>query len=98
MSGLQLLDQQLNVSGNDFLGGLCLRAGGDGCDGNGILCGVCMTCSFGLCLGWLGIVLSINAERLLAKAEGSKCKERGITQPLEQSGKGRSAAQGCTER
>jgi hypothetical protein len=57
-----------------------------------------MTCSFWVCLGWLGIVFPTNAERHLAKAEGSKCKERGITQLLKQSGKGRSAAEGCTER
>ncbi len=37
---------------------------------------------------WLGIVFSINAERHLAKAEGSKCKERGITQPLKRERRG----------
>jgi hypothetical protein len=60
----------------------------------------CMTCSFGFALVWLGIVFSINAERHLAKAEGSKCKERGITQPLERERKGpeRSGGLHGTER
>ena len=43
----------------------------------------------------------LHAERLLAKAGGSKCKERGITHPcsaMQWSGKGRSAAEGCTSR
>jgi hypothetical protein len=41
----------------------------------------------------------LHAERLLAKAGASKCKERGITHPwneAQREWKGRSAAEGCT--
>ena len=51
--------------------------------------------------GWHCVLA--NAERHLAKAEGSKRRERGITQPLEcsrrQNGKGRKrSVESCTER
>src|ERR1700749_4357218 len=41
----------------------------------------------------------IHAERLLAKAGGSNCKERGISHPCngaQREWKGRSKAEGCT--
>ena len=96
VSGLQLLNQELDVGGDEFLFGVGLLAvGGDGggCAAHGV---------FSFAVVWLLHVRvetrHVHAERLLAKA-GVARRRGGVSPPLERSEggrKGRSAAEVCT--
>ena len=86
VSGFQLLNQQPDVVGNEFLFGVGLLAV-DGGDGAGVGCAAHGVFSFAVAFAFHAMRgMYLHAERLLAKAGGSNCKPRGIP-TLERSGR-----------
>jgi hypothetical protein len=97
VSGLHLLNQELDVGGNEFLFGVGRlaakggRVGEGGCAAHGVLLG------FGFGVGTSALSADVHAERLLAKAGVARRRGRGLP-ILGAKRKGRSAAEVCTSR
>ena len=96
VSGLQLLNQELDVGGDEFLFGVGLLA----VDGGGVLwCSWCLLLGFGCC------TFRVETRHATCRTPpgeggGSKAQGEGISPPLEREPeagrKGRSAAEVCT--